>query len=112
MRTFDHEPSDERDELRSRARPDAPAGWHAAAGNTAVRTAVASGVLPTRAVAGLEGVLARAPAARLQRQEVEEEEEQAPAEEAPPEMAGVEVPQGPVAEKLLGPEDEEVELPE
>jgi hypothetical protein len=95
--------------------------WASSAGNVAVQAAVRSAALPTRANAGLDRLLARAPAARLQRQEAEEEEEEppapAPAETeaapAPEHVADLpEVPSGPVAEKLMGHEDEEVELPE
>jgi hypothetical protein len=109
----------DRDEERDRS-PDrkstqpAHEDWRSAAGNAATQIALRSGVLPTRATAGLDWLLARAPATGLQRQVAEEEEEEPPAgaEAAARAEPGIEVPGGPVAEKLLGPEEEEEELPE
>jgi hypothetical protein len=111
-RARDHE-RDERERTPSRTLPEpAPESWRSAAGNVAVQAAMRSGVLPSRATAGLDRLLARAPAARIDRQEVEEEEE---VEEAVAAPAGeVEGAQAPQAEVPAGPaaEEEELELPE
>jgi hypothetical protein len=121
MREREHEHDEQRDRVRVHGSPIAAGqDWASSAGNVAVQAAVRSAVLPTRANAGLDRLLARAPAARLQRQEEDEEEEHAAptsadaeAAPAPEQVADLpEVPSGPVAEKLMGHEDEDVELPE
>jgi hypothetical protein len=122
MREREHEHDEQRERVHGHASANVAAEqWASSAGNVAVQAAVRSAGLPTRANAGLDRLLARAPAARIQRQEADEEEEAAPAPApaeaeaapAPEHVADLpEVPSGPVAEKLMGQEDEEVELPE
>jgi hypothetical protein len=121
MREREHEHDEQQERVHGHVSADAAAEqWSSSAGNVAVQAAVRSAVLPTRANAGLDRLLARAPAARVQRQEADEEEEppapaaaEAEGAPAPEQVADLpEVPSGPVAEKLMGHEDEEVELPE